>query len=278
MKLLPEATTHADLLEWRPWDDDRKAPFVAQGAAGTAWVKVLSRDPDTDAESMLYKLDPGWSATSIESTVGENLMVLHGELEIEGERLRKYAYSYRPEGQTTGPVKTTTGVTVIAYAGAPGDPASKEPVPHLDVEGMPWVERYIELAGARYYSKLLRVDEETFEYFHMERSLCGFETGPSWVADEDKVEEMYLIEGRCYGYDGPTRGRQLYTPGKYVMRHPHSIHGYVTVLEDQLSYRHEYYSVNEPEQATFLIDALPTDSPIAKDLKDGRLPEGHKQS
>lgn len=273
MKLVPEATTHADLLEWRPWDVDRKTPFVAHGATGTAWVKVLSRDPDTGAESLLYKLNRGWSAASIENTVFENLMVLHGELEADGQWLRKYAYSYRPEGHTAGPVKTGTGVTVIAFAGAPGDPASKVPLPHVDVERMPWLERTMDLPGALYYSKLLRVDEATLDIYALTRSVCGFETGPEVHSDHDVAEEMFFIEGKVLAYDGPTRGRQVYTPGKYVWRPPHSVHGHVTALEDTLMYAHSFFSPDEPQQTRFLLDALPADGPLAQALRDGRTPE-----
>ena len=136
-KLVPEASVQVDYIEWRPWADDRKYPHVATGAAGHAMVKVLSKDPESGAETLMYELPQGWRAEGLENTVYENLMVLDGELEVEGETLRKYAYSYRPEGHRTGPVSTLTGAVVIAVGGAPGDEASAgDPVvvPGLAVE------------------------------------------------------------------------------------------------------------------------------------------------
>jgi superfamily I DNA and RNA helicase len=57
VKLISEAHVQSDHLEWRAWDEKRTTPFVAEGVRGEAWVKVLSRDLDTGAESLLYKLD-----------------------------------------------------------------------------------------------------------------------------------------------------------------------------------------------------------------------------
>lgn len=49
-----------------------------------------SRTPSTRVTAV--QLEPDWSATLLSSRVGENVMALHGELEMERERLQ-FAYS-----------------------------------------------------------------------------------------------------------------------------------------------------------------------------------------
>ena len=119
VKLVPHAYVHVDHLAWRPWDDARKAPFVAHGARGSAEVKVLARDPETTAESLLYRLEPGWSADRITNTVYENVLVLEGAIDVGDRKLGRHVFTYRPEGHETGPVSSPEGATILSFAGRP---------------------------------------------------------------------------------------------------------------------------------------------------------------
>jgi hypothetical protein len=272
VKLVPEAMVHADHVAFRPWDEQRTMPFVTNGANGSqAWVKLLSRDPETGAETLIYQLDQGWSASSIENTVYENLLVLDGVLEAGGRTLSKYDFSYRPEGHRTDDVSTPTGVTVIAYAGAPGEPASKIPLPHVEYDTTPWVEFPIGMAGARYTIKILRGDEENLDTFFIMRAPRGFKG--EGITDHDAPEEAFFLEGRTEFYDGVTEGRLIGTKGTYVHRGPWSPHGYTTIIEDQLLFKHDYFvGESEPVQDV-LFTAYPKETPAVKAIKEGRYPE-----
>jgi hypothetical protein len=277
-KLVPEAHVQADYVEWRPWQEGRSTPFVAEGANGAAWVKVLSRDPATGAESLLYKLDRGWSADLIRNTVYENLMVIDGEIEVDGETLRKYAFSYRPEGHETGPVSTATGATVVAYAGAPGELASKVPISCLDVESMPWVTRDVTpqesvqrseyVTKPRYYVKMLRGDEENLDTFYLTRGVRGFVS--NGVSSHDAPEEGYTLEGQVMFYDGVTEGRCIGRRGTYVHRGPGSKHGFVQIEEDSLSFKHDYFNAEDDLELFFA--SYPKETPAVKALKEGKDP------
>jgi Domain of unknown function (DUF4437) len=283
VKQVPMASVHADNLAWRPWSGDRAQPFVAEGAQGDAWVKVLSRDPKTESESLLYRLDRGWSAEKLRNTVYENLVVIDGQLNVGDQTLRKYAFSYRPEGHEVGPVSTTTGAVVFAIAGSPGELSSKIPVEHLDTEAMPWVPRDVtnvvdhsvvrakvkaKDAEPYYYVKILRGDEENLDMFLLMRVVRGFEA--EGLSSHDAPEEAFQLEGKTMSYDEATGGRQVHTRGTYVHRHPGSAHGDATILEDTLVIKHDYF--NPEDNPELFYAAYPKDTAAVTALKEGRDP------
>jgi hypothetical protein len=267
-KLIPEAMVHTDDLAWMPWGDERRMPFVAKGAVGEAWVKVLSRDPKSGAETLMYRLEPGWSAERIENAVYENLLVYEGELNVDGQTLRRYAYSYRPEGHVAASVSSPTGATIISYAGASGELSSPTPVPVVDTESMEWM-RY-PVPGDKYFIKLLRADEENLDTFFMMRTLMGHES--QGVATHDAPEEGFILEGRNQSYDGPTQGRHIATRGTYIHRGPFSEHGFNKVLEDALIYKHDYFHGETEERLEIFLAAYPKETEAVRALREGRDP------
>jgi hypothetical protein len=270
-KLIPEATIQVDQIEWRPWGDARKAPHIAIGTTAQPLVKVLSKDPESGAETLMYELPQGWRADGLENTVYENLMVLDGELEVDGETLRKYAYSYRPEGHRTGPVSTVTGAVVIAICGAPGELSSKTPVPHVDVESMPWTPRPVSMnKQARSYLKMLRADEENLDLYYMGRSVRGAHS--EGTSAHDAPEESYFLEGEALFYDGVTGGRLIARPGTYVHRGSMSVHGWVDILGDHLMFKHDYFHHDEDTGGELFLAAYPKETPAVKALREGRDP------
>jgi hypothetical protein len=268
-KLVPEASVHVDYIEWRPWGDARKTPHILHGASGEPRVKVLSKDQNSGAETVMYELPQGWRADGLENTVYENLMVLDGELEVEGQTLRKYAYSYRPEGHRTGPVSTVTGAVVIAMAGAPGELSSKIPVPHVDVEAMPWTPRPVPMTqSTRYYIKILRADEENLDTYYMTRSIRGAHSDKTTA--HDAPEEGYFLEGEALYYDGITGGRLVARAGTYVHRDSMSVHGYVDIVQDNLSFKHDYFHDEGDEALDLFLEAYPKETDAVKALREGR--------
>jgi hypothetical protein len=268
-KLVPEASVQVEYIEWRPWGDARKTPHVALGATAQPLVKVLSKDPESGAETLMYELPQGWRADGLENTAYENLMVLDGELEVDGETLRKYAYSYRPEGHRTGPVSTMTGAVVIAIAGAPGELSSTTPVPHVDVEAMPWTPRPTRL-GAPAYIKILRADEENLDLYYLTRSVRGAHS--EGTASHEAPEEAYFLEGEAWFYDGVTGGRLVARPGTYVHRGSMSVHGYVDILGDHLAFKHDYFHHDEDTGGELFLAAYPKETAAVKALRAGRDP------
>ena len=264
-KLTPDAHVHSDDLEWRPWDNERKAPFVAEGVRGQAWVKVLSRDPETEGESLMYRLDPGWSADAIENIVYENVLVLDGELEIDGTTLRKHWYTYRPEGHRTGPVSTATGATLIAYAGFPGELASPNPVPCVDTDSMEWMGTQSRNHASL---KMLRGDEENLDVYYL-TSVPPSESHD--VSSHDAPEEAFFIEGASLNYDGATRGRHVNRAGTYVHRGPGSPHGMQTITEQCLVFKHDYF--NNEDLSEIFFRSYPRETDAVRVSRSGRNPE-----
>jgi hypothetical protein len=272
-KLVPEASVQVDYIEWRPWADARKQPHIMVGATGQPRVKVLSKDPESGAETLMYEFPQGWRADSLENTVYENLMVLDGELEVEGETLRKYAYSYRPAGHRTGPVSTLTGAVVIAISGAPGELSSKTPVPHLDVEAMPWTPRPRPTRvteSSHSYMKILRADEENLDTYYMVRSTRGGHS--TETSAHEAPEEGYFLEGEAWYYDGVTGGRLVARRGTYVHRGAMSLHGHIDILGDHLIFKHDYFHQEEDEGGELFRAAYPKETEAVKALREGRDP------
>jgi hypothetical protein len=270
-KLVPEAHVHADHLGWRPWTEDRNVPFVATGTHGEAWVKVLSRDLDTGGESLLYKLDKGWSASSLENTVYENLLVLDGVIEVDGLALSRNSYAYRPQGHLSHSVSSPTGATVFACAGAPGEPASKIAMPCVDTDSMSWTPRPVGHEDARYFVKMLRGDEENLDTFYLMWAMRGTETHR--VTAHDAPEEAFFLEGRTEFYDSVTEGRIIGTRGTYVHRGPMSKHGFNTILEGQVTFKHDYFTNEIEEAEKIFFDSYPADTEAVRALKEGRVPD-----
>jgi Domain of unknown function (DUF4437) len=270
VKIVPEAQIHADDLAWRHWTEDRSAPFLASGTQGEAWVKVLSRDRDTGAESLLYKLDKGWSARSLENTVYENLFVLDGIIEVDGLTLLRNSYAYRPQGHLSHSVTSPTGATVFACAGGVGEPASKIAVPCLDTETMPWIPRPVGHQDARYFVKMLRGDEENLDTYYVMWATKGTETHK--ITAHDAPEEAFYLQGRTEFYDSVTEGRVIGTRGTYVHRGPMSAHGHITVHEDQIVFKHDYFTNEVEEAEEIFFSSYPVDTDAVRALKEGREP------
>jgi Domain of unknown function (DUF4437) len=237
-KLIPDAHVHSDDLEWRPW-----------------------------GESLMYRLDPGWSAASIENTVYENLLVLEGELEVDGTTLRKLSYSYRPEGHRTGPVSTGTGATLIAYAGFPGELASSIPVPCVDTNGMEWWKSDQMSTDASL--KMLRADEENLDTYYL--VLVRPPSESQHVSQHDAPEEAFILEGRGLTYDGHTRGRHVMRTGTYVHRGPGSQHGLQTITDPCLVFKHDYF--NNEDLTDLVLRSFPRETDAVRAWRSGRMPD-----
>jgi ChrR Cupin-like domain len=265
--MTPQAMIHSDNLAWRPWDDDRKTPFVAYGTRGSAHVKVLSRDPKTGGESLMYRLEPGWSAERIENSVFENLIVYEGELLVDGRPLRNHAYLYRPEGHETVSLSAPQGATIVSFAGYRGEPASKRPT-LVDVESMEW--QIYPVTGGGYYLKVLRADEENLDTFILMRTNAPVET--TGIGHHEAPEEVFVLEGVSESYDEATEGRHVATRGSYVYRAPWGKHGLNKIFEDTVVFKHDYFQAETPERLAIYLETYPRETPAVRALREGRDP------
>ena len=94
-----------------PWDD---AP------EGELWVKVVSRDVQTGAQTLLMKLGAGFRLTEPGfATASEESYVLSGELTIGDDWLGPEFFYSRPAGYVYGPVESSGGCVLYASFDGP---------------------------------------------------------------------------------------------------------------------------------------------------------------
>jgi hypothetical protein len=73
-------------------------------------------------------------------------------------------------------------------------------------------------------------------------------------------------------YDGVAGGRLVARPGTYVHRGTMSVHGYVDILSDHLTYKHDYFHHDEDSGGALFLAAYPKETPAVKALREGRDP------
>jgi hypothetical protein len=277
MKTVARDQIDAGSLEWMSWEEDRTLPFSLRGAKGKAWVKILSWDPDTGAESLVYRLEPGWSAPRLENTVSEDLVVWEGELQVGDQTLGKYGYAYRPIGSTTGPCASPLGATIVSFCRGPNDTrGSTVPIPALDDESRPWLS--FPTSSGRLW-KPLRADEETLDVYRLFRVPAGSRTEK--IESEyglGGIEELFTLRGKVRGwYEAwPRRVIPLISgAGRYVY-HGTADHGRNETIEDVVTFKHDAYLYDEkvkPEARQSILDMFENETPAVKALKEGRDPQ-----
>ena len=282
-KQRPDAVIHEDFLAWIPWDTTRTIPFRIEGSKGGAWVKVLAREPETGAASLLYRFDPGWSAESIVVGAPENLLVLDGDITVGEHELKTMTYAYRPTGYTKGPCSSENGATVISFGLRPhGELHSPNPVHALDTEAMPWESFSNEFLKSGNARKFLRADEENLDVYMLGKTAPrGVGVDPDWVysrptenvAEHEAPEEGYLISGKSVMYDGIIDGLVQLTGGTFVYRPSCSTHRTLGVFEEQVAFMHNFFGPGHQGQDAIRKAQYPIESAAVRAVKEGRNPE-----
>ncbi len=78
-------------------------------------VKVLSVDPETGARTSLLSVPPGWRTPAPEyHSVGQEDILVEGEVMMGEVKLEAPAYMYFPPGQVHGPRVSETGCTMLS--------------------------------------------------------------------------------------------------------------------------------------------------------------------
>ncbi len=82
-------------------------------AAPGGWIKILSTDAATGAVTYLAKLSPGFSLPAHPHPVGEECLMLEGDLRLGDVILKAGDFHYAPPGVTHGRLKTENGALVL---------------------------------------------------------------------------------------------------------------------------------------------------------------------
>ncbi|HSD74852.1 MAG TPA: DUF4437 domain-containing protein [Steroidobacteraceae bacterium] len=203
-------------LPWRAV----QLPDVRAGAE----CKVLSRDNETHACSLLMRYPAGWSAPGGALAVDEELFVVEGALQIDGRSYQEWAFARFPAGFVTGSWSSPHGAIVLEFfSGAPMRANGSIPyderrlVEHLDALKVPYTGNFHPEFPPGAGRKILYQDPITLDTTW----LLG--TMPLRWAERSEVhptvEEMYLLAGEVHGNRGVMR------PGAYFWRPASKPHG-----------------------------------------------------
>jgi hypothetical protein len=213
----------------RPWIEflqAQKLPWRADDLCGVCpgvETKVLSRDDETGALSLLIRFPPGWSLPAGALSVDEEFLVLEGGLDIGGTYFGPFGYAHWPAGHDAGSRTCAEGAVVLGFFSAtprPGPVSVVDPaklVAHIDGFSVTYTGNFHPEFPAGAGRKLLYVDPETGDTSWLLGTL------PMRWAERAEVhpvvEEMFLLAGESHG------NRGVMKPGAYFWRPPHIPHG-----------------------------------------------------
>jgi quercetin dioxygenase-like cupin family protein len=222
-----------DELEWKPLGEI--IPNCPLGATG-AEAKLLNRDPDTGAFTMVVKLPPAaGDARRGSHSCDQEVFLLEGDLTIDGESFRAPAYWFFPAGTIHGDSRTEAGAVLIEsfagacdFASATEDEQAAAPVSRgIDVDSVEWSATSELVDGYTYVgplSKVLREDPETGGSTSMVRLPPGY-THPH-LSFHQHTQEQFLLEGTVNetGVERHALAYWCHPPGE--------VHGKSFTLED----------------------------------------------
>jgi hypothetical protein len=207
-----------------------------KGFANGAWpeldVKTLSLDEGTGACTTIVRYPAGWDfAGDRYLTCHEEILVLDGALEINGETYGRRCYANFPKGWMRDRIRTPQGAVVLTMlSGAPEEKTGTPPsgfydeklyVPRQDVsrEGLEtWTEnpytRYIRGTGVR----PLRQDPYTGEISILYSALPFRYMSKRW--SHPIVQEMFVLAGEYAVNDVG-----VMCPGSYAWWREQEMHG-----------------------------------------------------
>ncbi len=188
-------------------------------------VKVLSRDDETGATSVLIRYPAGWSRADETLQADEEFYVIDGELKMNGTSYPRDTFAYHPAGYRRSGFSSGNGAVVITFFES--DPeagtAPDEPDQARLIEKRGLFEGGWDKSGAppgvppAGFKKYLREDPYTKDQTWV-RCTIPFHQGAA-VEIHPTVEEMYLLAGSACGNEGVMR------PGAYFWRPAGIRHG-----------------------------------------------------
>lgn len=198
------------------------------------FCKMLSRDDETGACSVLLRFPEGWTQDGpLYFTADQEFYVLDGSMRINDTDYGLDNYAYLPAGYGREAASTETGCDLIAFfngkpatvsgVSANGDYDVSHAIPHLDPHEMAWssdgMDPYYGDWGMQW--KLLRHDPETQEAT-MLVTVPPHVHPKDWKGPQeihDCMEEAFILAGDLCTHNG------VFHPGMYFYRPPGIRHG-----------------------------------------------------
>lgn len=196
--------------------------------------KMLSRDDETGACSVLLRYPAGWQQDGeVHSTAGEEFYVLDGSMTINDQTYGLDHFAYLPAGYIRSSASSETGCDVITFfdaepkvvAGAPADGTYdvSDAIVCLNPHDIPWsvegMDPYYGDNGMQW--KMLHFEPET------NAATVLVTVPPQWHPDNwqgpqeihDCMEEAFILAGDLHTHNG------VFHPGMYFYRPPRIHHG-----------------------------------------------------
>ena len=211
-----------------PWEDG-----LYSGARPEVRSKLLSIDEAGTDATAVVKYPAGWSAGREEHcTAHEEIVVLDGALEINGQVYTKHKYCFLPAGFPRRTTSATGGATVLTMfydapqyrEGAPKTPHDEALlVEHIDPLSMEWDPGLVDpQLSAGVAIKPLRTDpytqETSFLYMSPPHRVPPGMAKPQWT--HSMVEELFCLAGTYVWGDCGRMG-----PGGYAWWREGVYHG-----------------------------------------------------
>jgi hypothetical protein len=215
-------------LAWRP--------FEAKGFPSGVDVKLLSRDAESGAVSLLARLHAGWRNAVGYHASDMEMFVLNGAVKIGDRRFSDRCFTYVPAGVSYGPMaveKETIalwffegGASFTASTTSKPDAAVDQQVRYKNYFDEPW-EAAVEIGFSKQpgiFMKILKRLPNDGPMTWIAGSFAGrpprkYEVHPS-------VEEAWLLEGEFNLAECLPEGLKVWhmTEGSYFYRPPHILH------------------------------------------------------
>jgi hypothetical protein len=184
-------------------------PAVLEGLNGA----LLSRDPQSEAESLLVEIPAGWTGRTDAAEGSLELFVMRGDVTVNGDKVGPSGYVHLPQGCGGGELQSTAGALVIVYWN-PNIPAFPPPYTvnrSMQVAGMEWRQSVPDSHGIMH--KPLRVPDphgDGYEggpggHLRLEYMAPGMQT-PFEHNHHECWEELFLLEGDIFIADEGVMG------------------------------------------------------------------------
>jgi hypothetical protein len=215
---------HAQDLPWR-------TGILPEPMADWA-CKLLSRDTDTGACSVIVKIPAGWARPGVEHlTAAQEFFVLDGTVEIGGQDYGLDSYGYLPAGIGRRGARSAPGAVVLSFFDAapetrPGaaTDSTDDAIPYLNLHEMPWTSEGMDpelLKGRIFVHKVMRIDKVRSDKTVV-LNASAHSHPPHWKQRQlhhPCVEEFFIVSGEITGPQG------IMTAGAYFWRPAGIAHG-----------------------------------------------------
>ncbi|NKC29815.1 cupin domain-containing protein [Falsiroseomonas selenitidurans] len=207
-------------IEWiqaqaLPWQDDAIAD--RPGAA----AKILSQDAASGAVSCLLRYPPGHARPAGTLAADEEIWVLEGGLEIDGQAYRQHSYAHLPAGMPRSGLSSEGGAVVLSFFSAAPEPGpegfdERRLVRHLSATDNVWDGDFaamgLESMAATARMRTLRQDPVSGEVTYLTCTM-PFRQGAR-SERHPVVQEFFLLSGELAGDFGVMQA------GAYCWRPP----------------------------------------------------------